>query len=270
MANIGLTNLWYSMLTETKNELTGYIEPVYDGVRTLGKAVSCAVEITSNTAKLYGDDTLAESDTSFASGKITLGVTDDDEEIFAPLLGHELDLDGSVIRGAQDTAPYVGVGRVITKMVNGVYKYKAELIYKAKFSEPNKDEKTKGESVEFGTPTIAGDISAIENEKNSWSCAKTFDTKAEALAYIKAKLGGSRYTVSYNLNGGTSTAPIPPQTVQEGDSVTLPDGSGITPPTNKVFDGWSTSADDELYPIIESPYTPTADVTLYARYKNEE
>lgn len=269
MANIGLTNLWYSMLTETKNELTGYIEPVYDGVRTLGKAVSCAVEVTSNTAKLYGDDALAESDTSFASGKITLGVTDDDEGIFAPLLGHELDLDGSVIRGAQDSAPYVGVGRVITKMVNGAYKYKAEIIYKAKFSEPNKDEKTKGESVEFGTPTIAGDISALENEKNSWSCAKTFDTKAEALAYIKAKLGGSRYTVTYNLNGGSSVVPITPQVVHEGDSVTLPDSTGIRPPTGKVFDCWSTDASSETYPIIESPYTPTADVTLYARYKNE-
>lgn len=267
MANIGLTNLWYSRLTETKNELTGFIEPVYDGVRTLGKAVSCAVEITSNTAKLYGDDALAESDTSFASGKITLGVTDDDEEVFAPLLGHELDLDGSVIRGAQDTAPYVGVGRVITKMVNGAYKYKAEIIYKAKFSEPNKDEKTKGESVEFATPTIAGDISALANANNSWSCGKTFNSKAEALEYIKTKLGGSRYAVTYDLNGGTSTVPIAPQTVQEGNSVILPAGTGITAPEGMTFDGWSTSATAETYLIVESPYTPTADVTLYARYK---
>lgn len=266
MANIGLTNLWYSFLTENNNTLTGFTIPTYDGARSLGKAVSCAVEITSNTAKLYGDDVLAESDTSFASGKITLGVTDDDEEVFAPLLGHEV-VDGVVNRGAQDTAPYVGVGRVVTKMVNGAYKYKAEFIYKAKFSEPNKDEKTKGESVEFSTPSIVGDIMAIADANNSWSASKTFGSKAEALEFIKTKLGGSRYTVSYDLNGGTGTAPASAE-VQEGDSVTLPDGSGITPPANKVFDGWSLAPNAETVVKVTSPYTPTASVTLGAVWKD--
>lgn len=266
MANIGLTNLWYSFLTENNNTLTGFTIPTYDGARSLGKAVSCAVEITSNTAKLYGDDVLAESDTSFASGKITLGVTDDNEEVFAPLLGHEV-VDGVVNRGAQDTAPYVGVGRVVTKMVNGVYKYKAEFIYKAKFTEPNKDEKTKGESVEFSTPSIVGDIMAIADAKNSWSASKTFNSKAEALEFIKTKLGGSRYTVSYDMNGGTGTAPASVE-VQEGDSVTLPDGSGITPPANKVFDGWSLAPNAETVVKGTSPYTPTASVTLGAVWKD--
>ena len=144
MAKIGLTNLWYSHLTEGQDGTA-----TYDGAKSFGKAVSCSVEVTNNDAKLYGDDTLAESDTSFNNGKMTLGTTDDDETIFSDLLGHEITADGEVIKTATDTAPYVGVGRIVTKMVNGVYKYTAKFIYKVKFSEPSADEKTKGESVEF-------------------------------------------------------------------------------------------------------------------------
>ena len=83
MANIGLTNIWFSKLTEGSDGTAAY-----EGATQLGKAVSCSVSITNNEAKLYGDDSLAESDTSFASGTITLGVTDDNDTVFAPLLGH--------------------------------------------------------------------------------------------------------------------------------------------------------------------------------------
>jgi phi13 family phage major tail protein len=180
MARIGLTNLWYSHLTEgTDGSAT------YDGAKQLGKAVSCSVEITNNDAKLYGDDTLAESDTSFASGSITLGVTDDDDTVFADLLGHTITEEGVVTKTGTDVAPYVGVGRIVTKMVNGAYKYKAVFIYKAKFSEPSADENTKGENVEFSTPEVEGVISALADDAGTWSTNKTFDTKSDALIWLK-------------------------------------------------------------------------------------
>lgn len=181
MANIGLTNIWFSNLTEAADGTA-----TYDGAKNLGKAVSCSVSITNNEAKLYGDDTLAESDTSFASGTITLGVTDDDDTVFAPLLGHELDTEtGEVIKTTNDAAPYVGVGRIVTKMVNGAYKYKVEFLHKVKFAEPSKDETTKGESIEFSTPSVEGLISALDDVDGTWSKTKTFDAKSDALTYLK-------------------------------------------------------------------------------------
>ena len=104
MANIGLTNIWFSPLTEAADGTA-----LYAGAKQLGKAVSCSTSITNNEAKLYGDDTLAESDTSFSNGTITLGVTDDDDDVFAELLGHTVTEDGEVIKAASDAAPYVGV-----------------------------------------------------------------------------------------------------------------------------------------------------------------
>lgn len=260
MANIGLTNLWFSNLTEAADGTA-----LYDGAKQLGKAVSCSTSITNNEAKLFGDDTLAESDTSFSNGTITLGVTDDDDEVFAELLGHTVTEDGEVIKAATDAAPYVGVGRIVTKMVNGAYKYKVEFLYKVKFSEPSKDENTKGESIEFATPSIEGIIAALDDAKNTWNKSKTFNTKSDALTYLKNLMAaaGDIYRVTYDLMGGTGS--VDDETVTAGESVTLEDGTNITAPEGKEFSGWATNT-SATTPNVTSPYTPSGDVTLYAVY----
>ena len=264
MANIGLTNIWYSPLTEAQDGTA-----IYSGAKQLGKAVSCSTSITNNEAKLYGDDTLQESDTSFSNGTITLGVTDDDDTVFAELLGHTINADGEVIKAATDAPIYVGVGRIVTKMVNGAYKYKVEFLYKVKFSEPSKDENTKGESIEFATPSIEGIISALDDAANTWNKSKTFNTKSDALTYLKNLMAaaGETYRVTYDLMGGTGS--VDDETVNAGSSVTLEDGTNITPPSGKEFSGWATSA-SATAPNVTSPYTPSGDVTLYAVYVNEE
>ena len=182
MAGIGLTNIWWGKLTEAADGT-----PSYSDGQKMGKAVSASVSITNNSATLYGDDALAESDTSFANGTITLGLTDDDDTIFAPLLGHTLD-DGEVVKTSSDTAPYVGVGRILTKMVNGARKYKVNFLYKVKFSEPSNDETTKGETVEFSTPSIEGMISTLSDNKGTWGISKTFSDIEDAISYLKGLL----------------------------------------------------------------------------------
>lgn len=183
MAKIGLTNIWFGFLTEAQDGT-----PSYSDGQKMGKAVSSSVSISNNSAKLYGDDALAESDTSFSNGTITLGVTDDDDTIFAPLLGHTI-TDGAMKKTSTDTAPYVGIGRIVTKMVDGAYKYKVNFLYKVKFQEPSAEENTKGESVEFSTPTIEGMIATLNDNAGTWGISKTFDTKADALTYLKGLLG---------------------------------------------------------------------------------
>lgn len=184
MAKIGLSNLWYSELTEGSDGTATYAGPT-----RLAKAVTASVEITNNEASLYADDTLAENDTSFASGTISLTVDEDDDTVFAALLGHTVS-NGEVVKKSTDTAPYVGIGRVVTKMVNGVYKYKAEFLYKVKFATPSSEENTKGESIEFATPTIEGVIAALGDTEGTWSKTKTFTDKDDAVDYIKGLLAG--------------------------------------------------------------------------------
>lgn len=178
MARIGLNNFWYSHLTEAADGT-----PTFDGAKSLGKAVSANVSISNNSAALYADDVLAESDTSFQNGTITLGTDDDRETTFADLLGHDISEEGEVTRNANDTAPWVSVSRIVVKMVSNVRIYKVETLYKVKFSEPSQDDQTKGESVEFATPEIEGTIATLAN--GNWSIAKNFESKEAAIAYIQ-------------------------------------------------------------------------------------
>lgn len=196
MAKIGLSNLIWSRLTEGSDGT-----PTYDGAKTLGKAVSTSVSITNNSATLYADNVLAESDTSFQSGTITLGVDEDADATFAELLGHTNNA-GVVTKSATDTAPFVAVGRIITKMVSGVLYYKAEVLFKVKFAEPSQDDNTKGESIEFGTSEIEGTIATLANGK--WSTSQTFTTKANALAFIQGIMAsGVEYTYTEVTPVGT-------------------------------------------------------------------
>lgn len=185
MAKIGLNNFRYGILTEGQDGT-----PSYGGPKTPGKAISCSVDITNNEATLYADDALAESDTSFSGGNVTIGIDDDDIETMATLLGHNIDAEtGVMTRNTGDIAPYVGFGRVITKQVSNSIKYKVEFLYKVKFSEPSQEDNTKGESVEFATPEIEGIVSALANGK--WSETGTFDTKQEAIAFLEGLLAAT-------------------------------------------------------------------------------
>lgn len=189
MAKIGLNNFRYGILTEAQDGT-----PSYGGAHKPAKAVSCSVSISNNSAALYADDTLAESDTSFNSGTVTIGIDDDDLETLAELLGHTYASATGLVRNATDVAPYVGLGRVVVKMLNNVRKYKVEFLYKVKFGEPSQDDNTKGETLEFSTYEMEGTVAALANGK--WSVAKVFDTQTEAITYLEGLLAASNQNAS--------------------------------------------------------------------------
>lgn len=182
MANIGLTNIWYGILTEGADGT-----PSYGGAKAFGKAISAKVDVSTNDAKLYADDALAESDNSFQSAKVTLGVADDDITVFAEILGHKVaESGGELVRSADDAAPWIGLGRVVTKMVNNKKIYKGEFLYKVKFSEPSQENETKGDSLDFKTTEIEGTAATLAN--GDWSASQQFDTKEAAVTWVKGKL----------------------------------------------------------------------------------
>ena len=263
MALIGLNHFYYSHLSEADDGTV-----TYDGAKSFGKAVSCNVSVTNNSAALYADDALAESDTSFQSGTVTLGVDDDRETTFADILGHTIE-DGLVTYNGNDTAPWVSLARIVVKLVNNVKIYKVEVLRKVKFSDPSSSNQTKGESVEFTTPEIEGTIATLKS--GEWKLTKNFSSLVDAIAYIQALFAasGSKYRVSYNANGGSGT--ISDQLVNVGSSVTLSVGTSLTPPTNKVFSGWALSSSATVKEFSAGDtFTPLRDVTLYAVYVDDE
>lgn len=182
MAKIGLNNFRFGNLTETAGGTA-----TYGAAQTPGAAISCSVEVTNNDAKLFADDVLQESDTSFAGGTVTMGIDREDQTTMAALLGHTVNEQGVMVRSANDTAPYVGLGRIVRVLRDNALKYKVEFLCKVKFSEPSQSDTTKGESVEFNTYELQGAIAALAN--GDWSDTKTFDTLDAAKTYLLSKFG---------------------------------------------------------------------------------
>ena len=87
----------------------------------------------------------------------------------------------------------------------------------------------------------------------------TYDVTDKASAVVNVSVK----TVTYDVNGGTGE--VAAATAIAGNTINLNDGTGITPPTDKVFKGWAITDDAEAADVT-SPYTVTADVTLYAVY----
>lgn len=197
MAKIGLNNLKFGVLSESGDTA------VYGAMQSLGKAVSANVSITSNSAVLYADDAIAESDNTFSNGTITLTVDDDGDTVFAPLLGHEINSEtGEMIRNKNDVAPYVGVGRIINKIKNGARLFKVEFLSKVKFTEPSQESNTHGETTEFGTQQVEGTIVTLDN--GEWSKTKTFTTHSAALAYLANCFGQTITAETFTSDGAAS------------------------------------------------------------------
>lgn len=71
----------------------------------------------------------------------------------------------------------------------------------------------------------------------------------------------TKYTVSYDANGGTGT--IESVEVTAGESITVSDGTGLTAPEGKEFLGWAKTSSAQSATVV-SPFTPENDTTLYA------
>lgn len=211
MAKIGLRYpVAAPITTETYGKAPTYGEGFY-----IGKAISAEKSIESNKNSLYGDDAIAESDTSFASGTLTLGVTDFGMEknsslsIQGKLLGHQTVIDNGVEvlrKCVGDTPPFYGIGYAKTKIVNGEKYYEATWLYKVQFQEPSESANTKGQNIEWQTPTISGNIMMVEGMEEVWEDTAIFTTLSQARTWIEKRANIVSAVSKEVLSSAISTA----------------------------------------------------------------
>jgi len=195
MATIGLSKPYYAIYAEA-----GGVVSYSDGA-VMGKATEANISIeTTEDNNLYGDNGLAETDRRFANGTLTLSTTDLSQEVSKDILGlTEQAITG--VDGVTDTSvkelvyddtqvtPYLGVGFIIKKKVNGAYKWRGVVLPKIMFSVPEDAATTQGESIEWQTPELTGAIMRDDSATHVWKKEATFTSEAQAEAYIKARLG---------------------------------------------------------------------------------
>ena len=177
MASIGLKNFKYAKLNEDGK--------TYGEIKTLAGAIECKVTLNLSEASLYADDALKEQVSLFKSGTLTAGIDDDDDSVFAELLGKTVDEQtGVVASNTEDLPIYVGFGHIVSKIISGVKKYKVKFFPKVKFKPFIPDSKTKGDSLEFTTPSVEATI--FENDNGDWEKHSVCDTESEANTLLES------------------------------------------------------------------------------------
>lgn len=147
MATIGLRDLHYAILKTDTAEGTTYETPV-----KLSGAIAANVNPNTSSATLFADDGPYDSSATLGEISLELNVADIPAQHSATLLGHTYK-NGVLIKKASDQPPYVAIGYRSLKS-NGAYRY--TWLYKGKFTDGEQNNQTKGDSIEYQTPTITG------------------------------------------------------------------------------------------------------------------
>ena len=84
-----------------------------------------------------------------------------------------------------DTPPYVGFGFYGTVMRNNVRMARAIWLYKAQFSPPNLDFSTRGDNIDFKTPTIEAVVMALPDGR--YMDDAIFSDEEDARAWLNTR-----------------------------------------------------------------------------------
>ena len=194
MAIIGVSKPYVAKYSNTENTVT------YSGGQILDKLTEIDVSINSaEDNNFYADNAIAESDSSFSGGTVTINTADLGPEAAALVLGITpvpiSDITGvtdedvnELIFDDDQRSPYLGFGCIIKKRVNNVDKWRAIILTKIMLAVPNDAATTQGETIEWQTPQLTGTIMRDDSTKHAWKREATFTTEAQAEAYIKARL----------------------------------------------------------------------------------
>lgn len=176
----------------------------YTNPQVVQKMVEYSLTLNqSENNPLYADNAEAENDKgTFQNGELSITTDDLTQEVSVMILGtkenDEVTYEQSKKVKEQvydDTMnpPDLGVGFIELHQNKGVDKYRAIFLHKVFFNVPEQAATTKGEQVEWQTPTITGTVQRSEgsdaNGKHPWMTDAWFDSEEDALSYLLFKCG---------------------------------------------------------------------------------
>ena len=190
MAYIGLQHVVAAQIdTETAGSAV-----TYSAGMLIGKAIAANLTLNRNDNPLYADDAEAENDNGVTGGSIEVNVDDLTLAARKYLLGEK-----EVNTGTQQTAdleywttdqpaPYVGVGYVRVRRKSGTTSYEGVWYPKVQFGENSENASTKGERIEWQTPSLTGRIMAVRPNAAldaQYRVRKSFTTLAAAITWLE-------------------------------------------------------------------------------------
>ena len=158
---IGLSDIHYTKIAPgAADATTAFANPIMK----LAKAIEAKVTPKTSNTVLYADDGAAESTSAEGETEMEFKIDALANTIYADVLGKEINEDGVVVDASGDVAPNIALAFRSLKS-NGKYRY--FWYYKGNFQLPEENYKTKGESVEYNTPSVKGVFVNSDVVKNS-------------------------------------------------------------------------------------------------------
>lgn len=175
----------------------------YETPFAFGKAIGLTVTPNYAEGSLHADDAQSEYDKEFTSADVSLNTDTIPIVARTSVFGHKMN-EQEIVFNADDEAGYVGCGWISVEKIDGKRKFTGNFLPKVKFSEPSEEYATKGENIEYKTPSISGK-SLTEEEDGDWKYVQAFETATEALAYIYEKMGYKLEDLTVKSAAGTET-----------------------------------------------------------------
>lgn len=154
---------------------------------------------TSENNNLYADNRIVETEKTFSGGTITINTSDLSLEDQAFILGLSLTTPtetGIAGTGVKElsfndaaAAPYLGVAWIVSGQKDNVPYWLVFALTKVIFSIPNNTFTTRGESIEWQTPSITGQIMRDDSTLHDWhKVFGPYTTEAAAITAAKTFL----------------------------------------------------------------------------------
>lgn len=184
MATIGMRYVVAAPISTESGDTITY------GTKQTMKAIEASLNWERDDGKMYADDAVCETDGSVIGYTLDTTVdnmTDDQEKT---LFGYETDaVDGDIVITGE-ALPYCGIGYVRVLKKGGNMKYQGLFYPKIQLSRQSESDKTKEQTVTWGTVPIHGVGMAVfdsSDGKNRFRRQKTWDTMASAVAWLDGK-----------------------------------------------------------------------------------
>ena len=166
----------------------------YGKGQVIGGMMTAEISYTRNSNPLYADDRVMEEDNSITGGTIKMGVDDVNDDARVMMLGDvkEGDAGEEVYHETGESAPYVGTGYIRVRRKDNKTNYIAYWVHKAIFGIGTESAKTKGQNIEWQTPTLEGSIMGVKNNaalQTRFRERRTFTKESEARTWLNKKAG---------------------------------------------------------------------------------
>lgn len=146
----GVLDIYYALM---KTEDATAAAPDYDPFKLLAKSIEVTITPRFREGTLYASNSAVRREKRIEGYDVSLNVDQVPASERAVLTGRHTDSNGVQIVKGKQNAPHVAIAFAQTKDNDAQELW---CIYKGKFSESEKTAKTRGENIEYQTPTLEG------------------------------------------------------------------------------------------------------------------